>query len=62
MYECFHCGNKSVIWDGDFSFEEMMYEMMYKGEGIVHICHCTKCGAEIEYRVPLSSSDDSKEA
>lgn len=47
MYECFHCGNKSVIWDSDFSFEDFGYE----GEGIVHICHCTNCGAYIEYRI-----------
>lgn len=46
-YECFHCCTRSVIWDSDFSFEECGYE----GEGIVHICHCTNCGAEIEYRI-----------
>lgn len=22
MYECFHCGEKSVIWDNDFMFED----------------------------------------
>ena len=47
MFECFHCGEKGVIWDNDFSFDEMGYE----GEGIVHICHCSRCGAEIEYRI-----------
>lgn len=47
MYECFHCCCKTVIWDNDFSFEDMGYE----GEGLVHICHCTNCGAEIEYRI-----------
>lgn len=54
MYECFHCGNKSVIWDSDFDYEDMGYE----GEGIVHICHCTNCGAEIEYRVSSNHEDD----
>lgn len=49
MYECFHCGGRFVIWDADFSYEDKCYE----GEGIVHECHCTNCGAEIEYRIPL---------
>ncbi len=53
-YQCFHCCNPhSVIWDSDFSFSDMGYE----GEGIVHICHCVECGAEIEYRI----SEDSEE-
>lgn len=51
MYECFHCGQKAVIWQSDFSFDEMLYE----GEGIVHICYYSNCGAEIEYRI---STDD----
>lgn len=49
-YQCFHCGEQSVIWDNDFDFEDFEYE----GEGIVHICHCTNCGAHIEYRVPIT--------
>ena len=53
-YECFHCLSKSVIWDSDFDFEDFGYE----GQGIVHICHCTNCGAEIEYRIPVESEDD----
>ena len=44
MYECFHCGKKAVIWDCDFDFSDFGYD----GEGIVHCCHCTECGAEIE--------------
>lgn len=47
MYERFHCCCKSVVWSGDFTFEDFGYE----GEGIVHICHCSNCGAEIEYRI-----------
>lgn len=54
MYECFNCGERAVICDNDFSFEDFGYE----GEGIVHICHCTNCGAEIEYRISLDSEDD----
>ena len=49
MYECFHCLKKSVVWDSDFDFSDFDYE----GEGVVHICHCTNCGAEIEYRVSV---------
>ena len=45
MYECFHCLHNSVIWDADFDFEDFCME----GEGIVHSCHCTHCGADITY-------------
>ena len=55
MYECFHCGKRAVIWDNDFSFEDMGYD----GDGIVHVCHCTHCGAEVEYRVSLEDEMDS---
>ena len=48
MYECFHCGEKAVTWDSDFTFEDFGYE----GEGLVHCCHCNNCGARIEYRIP----------
>lgn len=53
MYECFHCGCRSVIWDGDFNFEDFCLD----GEGIVHVCHCTNCGAEIEYRIPINETE-----
>ena len=53
MYECFHCGHRAVIWDSDFDFEDFGYE----GEGIVHVCHRTHCGAEIEYRISLSDEE-----
>ena len=51
MYECFHCGHRSVIWDSDFTFEDYGLE----GEGLVH--HCANCGAEIEYYVPITEED-----
>ena len=54
MYECFHCCTKGVCWDSDFDFEDFGYE----GEGIVHICHCANCGAEIEYRVSTAPEED----
>ena len=53
MYECFHCGERSVIWDADFNWDEMGYEV----EGIVHECHCENCGAIIEYFVPNNKED-----
>lgn len=56
MYECFHCGEKAVIWDGDFDFDDYGYE----GEGIIHCCHCTNCGAEIEYKIPIGIEEDER--
>lgn len=53
MFECFHCLSRSVIWDADFDFDDFGYE----GKGIVHICHCANCGAEIEYRVSISTEE-----
>ena len=52
MYQCFHCLKNTVIWDNDYDFEDFGYE----GQGIVHICHCANCGAEIEYDVPISDT------
>lgn len=57
LYQCFHCGHNAVIWDSDFSFEDFCYE----GEGIVHICHCTHCGAEIEYRIAVPDPEEDDE-
>lgn len=54
MFECFHCGNRAVIWDNDYSFEDYCLE----GEGIVHELHCTKCGAQITYYVGEDDEDE----
>lgn len=54
MFECFHCLKKAVIWDNDYMFSDLGYE----GDGIVHMCHCTYCGAEIEYRVPINEEGE----
>ena len=54
MYECFHCLQRTVGWECDYDFEDFGYE----GEGIVQICHCSNCGAEIEYRIPIKVKDD----
>ena len=53
MFECFHCLSRSVIWDSDFTFEDLGY----KGKGLVHFCHCTNCGAEIEYRISFAKEN-----
>lgn len=57
MYECFHCGCRSVIWQCDYDFADFGYE----GEGIIHICHCQNCGAEIEYRVEINKESEDVE-
>ena len=54
MYECFHCLHMSVVWDGDFAFEDYGYE----GEGVIHECQCMNCGAHITYIVPYNTEDD----
>lgn len=45
MYECFHCGCRTVIWDCDYNSGDFGYE---EG-GLVHVLHCENCGAQIEY-------------
>ena len=57
MYECFHCLQKAVIWDSDFDLSDMGYE----GEGVVHILHCTNCGAEIEYISRNKETEDEQD-
>lgn len=54
MYECFHCGFRSVIWDCDYTFEDYGEP----GNGLYQECHCTHCGAEITYRIAFDSDDD----
>ena len=44
MYECFHCCQRAVVWDADFDFSDFGLD----GEGVVHVCHCTNCGAKIQ--------------
>ena len=57
MYECFHCGHRSVVWSGDFDFDDYGLE----GEGIIHVCHCSNCGADIEYYVRTDTDDDEQQ-
>ncbi len=54
MYECFHCGERAVIWDNDYSYEDVGVP----GDGLVHFLHCTNCGAGIEYYINLEEDED----
>lgn len=54
MYECFHCCCRAVIWDADFDFEDYGLE----GEGIIHECHCTNCGARITYAISIDDEEE----
>lgn len=49
MYQCFHCGRNAVIWDSDFSGDDAFANG--DENGVVHFCHCTNCGAEIQYYI-----------
>lgn len=55
MYECFHCLAKSVVWQSDYDFSDYGME----GDGIVHVCRCINCGAEILYFVSSEEGADS---
>mgnify|MGYP007092167633 CR=1 FL=1 len=54
MYECFHCGSQSVIWDCDYDYADYGLE----GKGIIHTCHCMNCGARIEYYISLDEEGE----
>jgi hypothetical protein len=53
MYECFHCGARAVIWDGDFDFSDYGCG----GNGIVQQCHCENCGAQITYYIGFNEEE-----
>lgn len=53
MYQCFNCGQYAVVWMNDFDFEDYGIE----GEGIVHVCQCSNCGAEIEYYCKIGEGE-----
>lgn len=52
--KCFHCGQDTVIWGNDFTFEDYGIE----GEGIIHELSCTNCGAQITYYVREDEEED----
>lgn len=43
-----------MIWESDFMFEDYGLD----GEGIVQNCHCTHCGADIVYMIPISQNEE----
>ena len=51
--KCFLCDGK-IMWEGDFTFEELCVE----GEGVVHMCKCSECGAEYEVYVAIQEGED----
>lgn len=54
MFECFHCGERAVIWQNDYTFEDYGIE----GDGVVHDLRCSECGAVITYEVPIGEDGD----
>lgn len=57
MYECFHCLQKAVVWDADFDFSDFGIE----GAGVVHVCHCTNCGARIQVMSGVFDDEENEE-
>ena len=55
LYECFHCGERAVIWGGDFGLDE--WEDDPELDGVFHVLHCTNCGAEITYVISDGRED-----
>ena len=53
-YQCFHCLSNTVCWDSDYDFEDFGLD----GEGIVQCCHCSNCGADIQYIIPLDDNEE----
>ena len=54
MWECFKCGNRSVVWSSDFDAEDCGYEQA----GIVSYYTCSKCGSEYEVFEPLENDEE----
>lgn len=52
---CFHCGG-TVVWDNDFTGDDVLINGDV--DGLVHMLHCTECGAEIQYYIPSEEYRD----
>lgn len=59
MFECMHCGCRAVIWDSDFNADE--YGYMDDPDGLVHVCHCCECGAEVIYYIRGTDDEEKGE-
>lgn len=55
LFQCFHCGQNGVIWDSDFTGDDVFANG--DDTGVVHFCHCVKCGAEIQYYIKGNEED-----
>ena len=53
-YRCYYCGEDTVGFEEDCTYDEVSLD----GDGIVMMFHCSKCGALIEYRIPMGRRDD----
>ena len=58
MYECFHCGERAVTWQSDFNFEDFG---LFDEDGIVHVCKCSNCGADIYYYVSVNNTEGAEQ-
>ena len=57
--KCWFCnGEKELMWNSDFSFEDYGYE----GEGIVTVLTCSNCNAHFEGYLDLSENSKNEEA
>ena len=56
MFECFHCLQRAVIWESDFTFEDYGLD----GEWLIHECHCTNCGASITYYIRFDEDENAE--
>ena len=52
-YTCWHCGG-ILCWDNDFDYSDFYGE----GDGVVHILHCTNCGAKVEYSLRIDEEEE----
>ena len=46
---CFHCMQPTICWDSDFTGDEVYGNG--DTDGLVHMCHCSNCGAEVQYYI-----------
>ena len=54
MNKCFVCGQESVIWKSDFSYEDFQKD----GDGIVSMYECMNCGAYYTVEQDIKENKD----
>ena len=55
LCQCFNCRQFAVAWQADFDFEDFG---IFDRKGIVHVCECRNCGAEIEYYCEIKENNN----